>query len=90
MGLIIWLVVGLIAGVLAKAITPQKESTSYITSMIIGLIGSMVGGFLANLTGLSSLFGRGLIGSIIIATLGAILVLWIYHKYLADKLNVKV
>lgn len=90
MSLIIWLIVGLIAGVLAKAITPQKESTSYVSSMIIGLIGSMVGGFLARATGLISLFGRGFIGGVIVATLGAILVLWIYHKYLADKLNVKI
>lgn len=90
MNLIIWLIVGLVAGLLAKAITPQKESSGYLSSMIIGLIGSMVGGFLARLTGLNNLFGSGLIGGIIVATLGAVLILWIYHKYLADKMNLKV
>lgn len=90
MGLIYWLLIGLAAGAIAKAVTPQKESSGWISSIIIGIIGSIVGGFIANLTGLSYMIGRGLLGSLVVASGGAILVLWIYHRYLADKWKLKV
>jgi len=84
MGLIYWLLIGLAAGALAKLITPQDEKGGWVSSIIIGIIGSFVGKLVFGLIGIQS---YGLIGSIVIATLGAILVLFIYHKYLADKLN---
>lgn len=90
MGIIYWLLIGLAAGAIAKAVTPQKESSGWISSIIVGIIGSIVGGFIANLTGLSNMIGRGFIGSLIVASGGAILVLLIYHRYLADKWKLKV
>lgn len=83
--LIVWLAIGLVAGIIAKKVTPQDEKGGWVSSVIIGIVGSMVGGFIANLTGVARLFGDGIIGSLLIATGGAILVLYIYHKYLADK-----
>lgn len=90
MGFLFWLLIGFVAGAIAKAITPQQEKGGWISSIIIGIIGSFVGGFLANLLGIGRILGGGLLGSLIIATLGALLVLWIYHRYLADKLNLPV
>lgn len=90
MGLILWLIVGLIAGSVAKMITPQKESGGWISSLIVGIIGSFVGGFIANLTGLSYIFGKGLIGSLIVAVPGALLVLFLYYRYFAEKWNLKI
>jgi uncharacterized membrane protein YeaQ/YmgE (transglycosylase-associated protein family) len=87
MGLIYWLLIGLAAGAIAKMITPQDEKGGWISSIIIGIIGSFVGGFLGRLIGI---YSSGLLGSLIIATIGAILVLFIYHKYLADKLNLPI
>lgn len=87
MGLIYWLLIGLAAGALAKLVTPQNETGGWISSLVIGIIGSFVGGFVGRLVGIQS---SGLLGSLIIATVGAIIVLFIYHKYLADKLNIKV
>lgn len=69
-------------------ITPQDEKGGWISSLVVGLIGSMIGGFLGRLTGLSYIFGTGWFGSIIVAVLGAILVLYLYHKYFKEKLNV--
>lgn len=86
MNIFIWLLIGLAAGALAKYLTPQKEKGGWVSSIIIGIIGSMVGGWLANTLGISDL-GLGLVGEILIATGGALVVLWIYHKFLADKLN---
>ena len=87
MGLIYWLLIGLAAGALAKLVTPQNETGGWISSLVIGIIGSFVGGFAGRLVDIQS---SGLLGSLIIATVGAIIVLFIYHKYLADKLNIKV
>ena len=87
MGLIYWLLIGLAAGALAKLITPQDEKGGWISSIIIGIIGSFVGKLVLGLVGIQS---GNLIGSIIIATIGAIIVLFIYHKYLADKLNLPI
>lgn len=78
------LLLGLAAGALAKMITPQQEKGGWISSIIVGIIGSFVGRSLGGIIGLS---GSGLIGSLLLATGGAVLVLFIYHRYLADKLD---
>ncbi len=81
MGIISWLLVGLIAGAIAKAITPQKERTGWISSILIGIAGALVGGFIANATGLSPSTDRGFITSILVATGGALLLLFLYHRF---------
>ncbi len=73
-----WFLVGLIAGSLAKMITPQKESDSWLSSLGIGVLGSVAGGFLVNLLGFSV---TGLIGELITATSGSVILLFIYHRY---------
>ena len=78
------LLLGLAAGALAKMITPQQEKGGWISSIIVGIIGSFVGRSLGGIIGLS---GSGLIGSLLLATGGAVLVLFFYHRYLADKLD---
>jgi uncharacterized membrane protein YeaQ/YmgE (transglycosylase-associated protein family) len=85
--MIIWLLIGLAAGAIAKMLTPQKEKGGWISSLIIGVIGSIVGGWLAGIIGADHWFGRGWIGDLIIAVGGAFLVLFIYHRFLADKLK---
>ncbi len=85
--MLIWLLIGLAAGALAKMITPQNEKGGWISSLAVGLIGSMVGGWLTGIIGLKGLFGSTLVGELLMATGGALLVLFIYHKYLKDKLN---
>ena len=46
-------------------------------NIIIGIIGGLVGGFVFSLVGVQ---GSGIIGSIIVATIGAIILLWIVNK----------
>lgn len=82
-----WLLVGLAAGAIAKAITPQKEKGGWISSLIVGLLGSMVGGWLFDLIG----FGvSGVIASVVAAVIGALVILFIYYKFLAEKLNLPI
>ena len=87
MGLIIWLLIGLAAGAIAKMITPQEEKGGWVSSLAIGIVGSIVGGFLGGIIGINRMLGHSWLGSLIIATLGAILVLYLYHKYFKEKWN---
>lgn len=87
MGLIILLAVGFVAGAAAKAVTPQQEKGGWISSIVIGILGSWLGGMIASLIGIQTFT---ILGELLVAIPGAILVLFIYHKYLADKLNLPV
>ena len=72
--------IGLIAGVLAKWVMPGPDPGGrIIITILIGIAGAFVGGFIVQ-----SLFGGpGItqisLGSILIATLGAIVLLAIYR-----------
>lgn len=74
-GIIGWIVVGLIAGVLAKWIMPGKDPGGIIVTILIGVAGGLLGGFIGSLIGL----GGGNIINIILATVGAILLLLVYR-----------
>lgn len=91
MSFIWFILVGLAAGTIAKMLTPQQEKGGWISTLIIGVIGAAVGGWIAGMIpGIRSLADIPLLGSLLTATGGAFLILWIYHKYLADKLNLPV
>lgn len=83
MNLIYLALVGLVAGSVAKMFTKQKETGGWISSIIIGIIGSFVGSFIP-------LFGDGIVGVLIRATIGAFVILFVYHRFLAEKLKLKV
>lgn len=74
-GLIAWILIGLAAGWLASAI--MKRRGSLISNVFLGLVGSLVGGVLFSLLGLEG--GGNILGSILVATVGAILILAIVH-----------
>jgi uncharacterized membrane protein YeaQ/YmgE (transglycosylase-associated protein family) len=78
MGIIAWIVVGLIAGVLAKLIMPGDDPGGIIITILIGIVGAFVGGFVVQLLGGTGLTGFS-IWSILVATLGAIILLAIYR-----------
>lgn len=84
MGFIEWIILGLVAGFVASKII-NKTGEGLIMDIVLGVVGAVVGGFIVTrVPALSNLFGQsgvsGLnIPSLIIAVLGAILVLLIYH-----------
>ncbi len=79
MGILTWIVMGLIVGVVAKFIMPGKDPGGFIVTILLGIGGAFVGGFLGNLIGLGGVSGFNL-GSFLLATGGAILLLIIYRK----------
>lgn len=78
MGILAWIVVGLIAGVLAKLIMPGDDPGGIIVAITIGIVGAFVGGFVVTLFGGAGVSGFN-IWSILVATLGAIILLAIYR-----------
>ena len=70
-GIVAWILIGLAAGWLASTI--MKRKGSLLTNVLLGLVGSIVGGVLFSLLGLDG--GDNLLGSILVATVGAIVVL---------------
>jgi uncharacterized membrane protein YeaQ/YmgE (transglycosylase-associated protein family) len=79
MGIISWIILGLIAGALAKWLMPGKDPGGILVTILIGIAGALVGGFIASLLGIGGVAGFSL-GSIVIATLGAVLLLWGYRQ----------
>jgi len=77
MSIIGWIVLGLIAGFIASKIV-NKRGEGVVMDIVLGLVGAMVGGFLIHLMGFHC--NGSILWSIVVATLGAILVLVIYHK----------
>ena len=72
------IVVGLIAGALAKWVMPGPDPGGIIITILIGIVGSFVGGFVVQLLGGPKVTEFGLT-SILVATLGAIILLAIYR-----------
>jgi uncharacterized membrane protein YeaQ/YmgE (transglycosylase-associated protein family) len=74
MGLISWILMGLLAGLLGRFLLPGQDRAGCIVTTLLGIAGALVGGFLASYLGYGGLSGFDL-RSLIIATLGSILVL---------------
>jgi uncharacterized membrane protein YeaQ/YmgE (transglycosylase-associated protein family) len=81
MSIIIWLFIGLVAGFLGSKIV-NKSGDGIVLDIILGLVGSFVGGFLFSLIGIHA---GGPLGSIVVATVGAVLVLVVYHKLIRGR-----
>jgi uncharacterized membrane protein YeaQ/YmgE (transglycosylase-associated protein family) len=77
MGIISWVVVGLIAGLLAKRFMPGTGPGGLIVTVLIGMAGASIGGFIVKLLGGTEATGFN-VWSILIATLGAIILLFLY------------
>jgi uncharacterized membrane protein YeaQ/YmgE (transglycosylase-associated protein family) len=72
-GIIWWIVVGLIAGWAAGKIM-KGGGYGVIADILLGIVGGILGGWVIGLLGLGT---GGLIWSILIAILGAVVLIWI-------------
>jgi len=77
MGIIAWIVLGLIAGFIASKIV-NKTGEGIILDIVLGIVGALVGGWLFSVFGASGVTGFN-IYSMLVAVVGAIVVLLIYH-----------
>ena len=77
MSIIGWILLGLIAGFIASKIV-NKSGEGFFLDIVLGIVGAIVGGFLFSLFGASGVTGFNLY-SMIVAVIGAIIVLVVYH-----------
>jgi len=78
-GIVAWIVVGLIAGALAKWVMPGPDPGGIVVTILVGIAGAFLGGFVVQ-----RVFGGAggvsfSLGSILTATLGAIVLLVVYR-----------
>ncbi|MDQ4083045.1 MAG: GlsB/YeaQ/YmgE family stress response membrane protein [Actinomycetota bacterium] len=78
MGIVSLIIVGLIAGILAKIAMPGPDPGGVILTIVIGVVGALIGGYVIELLGGPRITGVNL-SSILVATLGSIILLAIYR-----------
>ena len=66
---------------LAKWIMPGKDPGGIFITILIGIVGGVVGGYIASQLGL----GGGNVVNILIATAGAILLLFLYRLAMKNR-----
>lgn len=76
MGILGWILFGLVVGIVAKFIMPGRDPGGIIITIILGIVGALIGGFIGQAL---NLYEPGEPAGFVGATLGAILVLWIYR-----------
>ena len=86
MSFIAWIVLGLIAGFIASKIV-NKSGEGMILDIILGIVGAVVGGYLFQTFGMAGVTGVNLY-SILVAVVGAIIFLVIYHALFRRRARV--
>jgi uncharacterized membrane protein YeaQ/YmgE (transglycosylase-associated protein family) len=76
-GLVGFLIIGLIAGYIADRLAGSGNE-GLVQNLVTGVIGAFVGGLLFWVLGLRS---TGFIGALVIATVGAVVFLWLRDRY---------
>lgn len=83
MSILGWIVLGLIAGFLGSKIV-NSSGQGMLLDIVLGIVGAIVGGFLFSLFGATGVTGLN-IWSLIVAVIGSVLVLWLYHMTIGRR-----
>jgi uncharacterized membrane protein YeaQ/YmgE (transglycosylase-associated protein family) len=83
MGILAWIVLGLIAGFIASKIVNHTGS-GVLMDIVLGVVGALVGGFLFSMFGAIGVTGFN-IYSMLVAVVGAVVVLWLYHLLIGRR-----
>jgi uncharacterized membrane protein YeaQ/YmgE (transglycosylase-associated protein family) len=75
-GFLGWILIGLLAGGLAKLIMPGRDPGGCLVTILLGVGGALLAGFVGNAVGW---YSQGQAGGFIAATLGAVIILWLYR-----------
>ena len=72
-----WILFGLIVGLVAKLLMPGHDPGGIVLTTALGIVGAILGGFVGRLLGFYQA-GEG--AGYIMATLGAVLILFVYRR----------
>jgi uncharacterized membrane protein YeaQ/YmgE (transglycosylase-associated protein family) len=75
-GVLGWILFGLVVGIVAKLLMPGRDPGGFIITTLLGIVGAVIGGFLGRSLGL---YGPGEPAGFLMATLGAVVLLFIYR-----------
>ncbi len=74
--ILLWIVIGAIAGVLARFLMPGNDPMGMIGTILLGIVGAFIGGFLFDALDIG---GGDTLWTIVSATVGALIALFIYR-----------
>ena len=83
MGIISWIILGLIAGFIGSKIVDRRGQGFWL-DIALGIVGAVIGGFLFSLFGAGGVTGLNLY-SLVVAVIGAIVVLLIYNAVMGRR-----
>jgi uncharacterized membrane protein YeaQ/YmgE (transglycosylase-associated protein family) len=77
MSIFAWIILGILAGFIGSKIV-NKRGEGLMLDLVLGIVGAIAGGWLFNTFGASGVTGLNLY-SLMVAVVGAIVVLVVYH-----------
>jgi uncharacterized membrane protein YeaQ/YmgE (transglycosylase-associated protein family) len=83
MSFLAWIILGLIAGFIGSKLV-NKSGEGLVLDIVLGIVGAFVGGWLFNRFGMVGVTGLN-IYSMLVAVLGAIVVLVVYHLLIRGR-----
>jgi uncharacterized membrane protein YeaQ/YmgE (transglycosylase-associated protein family) len=83
MSIIGWIILGLIAGFIGSKIVNRQGSGLWL-DIALGIVGAIVGGVIFDFFGASGITGLN-IYSMIVAIIGSVVVLWLYHAVMGRR-----
>jgi len=83
MSILAWIILGLIAGFIASKLV-NRTGSGIVMDLVLGVVGAFVGGFLFTRFGAAGVTGLN-IYSILVAIVGAVVVLFIYHALVGRR-----
>jgi uncharacterized membrane protein YeaQ/YmgE (transglycosylase-associated protein family) len=84
MSILAWLIVGIVAGWLAKMVIPGEAPRGVLGDLVTGVVGAIAGGWIFNYFGHPGATGVN-IGSIVVAFIGAVVVLWLMRQVVGTR-----
>ncbi len=77
MGWLWWIIIGAVAGWLAGTLM-RGGGFGFIVNVLVGIAGAVIGGWVFGLLGIAA---GGIMGSLITALIGAVILLWIISLF---------
>ncbi|PSJ51375.1 GlsB/YeaQ/YmgE family stress response membrane protein [Pseudaminobacter soli (ex Li et al. 2025)] len=72
-----WIALGLLAGLMASSLV-YSTGQGILVDIALGIVGAVMGGVMFNFFGAAGVTGFN-IWSLIVALIGAVVLLWLYH-----------